>query len=150
MIAQELKELFIRDLNRLKKEISLYKNESTMWVLNEEIKNTAGNLALHLCGNLKHFIGATLNGSDYKREREKEFSNKNISSEEIKKNIDESIDVVENYFDGVNENDFDKLFPINVFKKEMTTRHMIIHLYGHLNYHLGQINYHRRLLDAHA
>lgn len=142
MIVRELKELFVRDLNRLKDELSFYSSVSELYRIDNDIKNSAGNLVLHLCGNLKHFIGAILNNTGYVRDRKKEFSKKDNFPSELIENVAETIEVVENYFDNVNEDDFDRHFPMNVFKKEMSTRHMLIHLYGHLNYH-------RRLLDKH-
>jgi len=148
MLIQELKELFIRDLNKLKDELSFYSGVSNLYRIENEIKNSAGNLTLHLCGNLKHFIGATLNNTGYVRDRDKEFSNKKKFPSDLIVNVVETIDVVESYFDTVKEEDLSKPFPIKVFKEEMTTQQMLIHLYGHLNYHLGQINYHRRLLGA--
>lgn len=148
MLIKEIKELFIRDLERLKKELFLYETKSQIWVVDNEIANSAGNLILHLCGNLKHFVGATLNFTGYIRDRDKEFYDKNISCEQLEKNIDETIAVLKNYFDNIKNDSLDNPFPINVFNKQMTTRHMLIHLYGHLNYHLGQINYHRRMYDG--
>ena len=145
MIIKELTELFIRDLQRVKKEISLYQNESDLWVLDKEIYNSAGNLVLHLCGNLNHFIGATLGNSGYLRE--KEFSDKYISLDKLHCNIDETINIVKNCLSNLADSEMNAMFPIDVFKKEMTNRYMLLHLYGHLNYHLGQINYHRRLVD---
>ena len=56
----------------------LYKNEEDVWKIKEGISNSAGNLTLHLLGNLNHFIGATLGNTGYVRERDKEFSLKNI------------------------------------------------------------------------
>ncbi len=78
MIKDALIEIFERDLLKLKEEISLYKDENNLWVTEKQISNAAGNLTLHLIGNLNHFIGATLGHTGYVREREKEFSTKNI------------------------------------------------------------------------
>jgi uncharacterized damage-inducible protein DinB len=43
--------------------------------------------------------------------------------------------------------DLEKEFPQQVFDKSINTEMMLMHLTTHLTYHLGQINYHRRLLD---
>ena len=75
--------LYERDLNRLKDEISSYTEESELWKINKEIKNSGGNLALHLVGNLNHFIGATLGNTGYIRQREREFNDKNVSKQDI-------------------------------------------------------------------
>jgi len=85
MFKKTIREIFIRDLNKLKSEIELYKNESDIWVIAKEIKNSAGTLCIHLNGNLKHFIGAILGGTDYKRDRDSEFTIRNISKTELLK-----------------------------------------------------------------
>ena len=73
-----LLQLFQRDLEKLKTEISSYKDEKKIWVISGEVKNSAGNLCLHLCGNLQHFIGAVLGNSGYVRNRDAEFTRKNV------------------------------------------------------------------------
>ncbi|HCX22935.1 MAG TPA: DinB superfamily protein, partial [Cytophagales bacterium] len=74
----ELAELFTRDLNRLIKELEQYPNEEQLWVVTEGINNSAGTLTLHLIGNLNHFFGAILGNTGYIRNREAEFSDRNI------------------------------------------------------------------------
>ena len=72
MLNQELKDIFIRDLEALKKEIRAYQNESKIWHSDENISNSAGNLCLHLIGNLKAFIGAQIGKTGYIRQRERD------------------------------------------------------------------------------
>ncbi len=139
--------LYKRELNRLKDEISAYSDDTILWKIDKDLKNSGGNLALHLIGNLNHFIGATLGDSGYIRQREKEFNDKNIPSEQITDQIDELKIILESVFSSLTQKDLDKKYPIEVFGKPMITEYFLLHLYGHLNYHLGQINYHRRLLD---
>ena len=129
----------------MKEEISLYKTESDLWIIQEGISNSGGNLCLHLVGNLKHFIGKTLGNIAYERQREKEFADKNIPSAVLIQSIDETIAAVTQTLGYLSEDDLNKLYPINVFGYEMTTEYFLLHLSGHLSYHLGQINYHRRL-----
>ena len=151
MIIETLKELYDRDLKKLRTEIESYRDETAMWKVSGEIPNSAGNLALHLVGNLKHFIGAVLGNSGYVRERDLEFSNKNIPRTELLKMIDESADVVAATFDKLTHEQLEQVYPIVVFADRttpMTTGWFLIHLATHLNYHLGQINYHRRLFDV--
>ncbi len=142
-----LLQLFQRDLEKLKTEITSYKDENKMWELSGDIKNSAGNLCLHICGNLQHFIGTTLGNSDYKRNRDAEFSRKNIPVDEIIKEIDETIIIIKKTLNELDEKRLKEIYPINVFGYEMTTGFFLTHLTTHLGYHLGQINYHRRLLD---
>jgi len=140
--------LFLRDLEKLKTEISSYKDEQKMWDVSGEIKNSAGNLCLHVCGNLQHFIGAVLGNSGYVRKRDLEFSKKNVPVEEMAKEIDKTLQVVKQTLNELKEEKLDETFPINVFGYEMATGFFLTHLTTHLSYHLGQINYHRRLLDS--
>ena len=148
MLNQELKDIFIRDLEALKKEIRAYQNESKIWHSDENISNSAGNLCLHLIGNLKAFIGAQIGKTGYIRQREREFSAKNIAKLELLNELDETIIIVSEALDTLSASDLDTLYPIEVFKKPMTTRFFLIHLSSHLSYHLGQINYHRRVFDC--
>ena len=148
MFIQELTEQFVQDLLKLKKEISLYKDDSTIWIVDKNINNTAGNLVLHLVGNLNHYIGATLGSTGYVRKRDLEFSDKNVSKEELIKRIDDTIHMIEKSISKIREETLDKTYPIKVFENDMTVRAMLISTFGHFHYHLGQINYHRRLLDS--
>ena len=146
MLKENLLEFFERDLLKLKEEIGLYPEESAIWEIRPGISNSAGNLCLHLVGNLNHFIGAVLGNTGYIRQRDEEFSLKNIPRTELLLSVDQTILVLKTTLQGFSESDFDKIYPLEKHGKVVTTRYMILHLLTHLNYHLGQINYHRRLL----
>lgn len=146
MLRKILTELYERDLNKLRDEIAQYTNEDDLWKTNEGISNSAGNLCLHLTGNLKHFFGAIIGNSGYVRDRDAEFANKNISRSEMLADIDVTRNVVLQTLAGMTEEDLDKVYPIEVFGHPMTTGYFVTHLATHFNYHLGQINYHRRLV----
>jgi Protein of unknown function (DUF1572) len=148
MINQILIELFEKDLSKLKEELNFYNEERGIWYVKGEIKNCAGNLALHLLGNLNYFIGAILGSTGYVRNREMEFSEKNVPRAEITDNIDKTIKMIKSVLSRITEADMKKDYPIEVLKNrgKMSTEFFLIHLSGHLNYHLGQVNYHRRLI----
>jgi len=147
MILETLITLFERDLNKLKVELELYKNEANLWVIHKDVTNCAGNLSLHLIGNLNAFIGAALGHTGYIRQRNLEFSLQDVPRVELISKIDDTSVLVKNVLNQLTAKDLEKNFPIDVFKKEMTTEFFLVHLSTHLSYHLGQINYHRRLLD---
>jgi len=147
MLIEPLIEIFERDLNKLINELNLYKDENNLWVIRPGVSNSSGNLALHLIGNLNHFIGATLGHTGYVRYRDDEFTLKNIPRADIIINIQNCILVVKNTLSHLPADELEKNFPIEVFGKVTTTIFMLIHLTTHLSYHLGQINYHRRLID---
>lgn len=146
MIKDAFIKILERDLNKLKDEISLYKNESDLWVINNEIKNSAGNLCLHLLGNLNHFIGAVLGNTGYVRNRDFEFSAKNILRKDLIKQIEETSQIVKDILSKLPDEDLKKDFPVKFNDNVLTTQQMLLNIVTHLNYHLGQINYHRRLL----
>ena len=147
MISDTLNRLIERDLGKLKAEIELYSNQSDIWNTEGEITNSAGNLTLQLIGNLKHFIGTVLGNSGYIRNRDKEFSDTNVPREDLLSGIDETASVVKATLANLTEDDLGRFYPIEVFGEPLTTEFFLVHLAGHLNWHLGQINYHRRLLS---
>lgn len=147
MLIETLRLLFNRDLLRLKSEINLYKDESKIWIVEKNITNSAGNLCLHLLGNLNTYIGAAFGKTNYVRNRELEFSIKNISKKELIDQIDHTIIVIEMSLNNITEEELKSEHQILVFDKKTTLEYLLVHLTTHLTYHLGQINYHRRLLD---
>ncbi|PKH67921.1 DinB superfamily protein [Flavobacterium sp. ALD4] len=147
MIVQALKTIFKRDLNRLIQEIELYQSESQIWTIQKGITNSAGNLCLHLVGNLNTYIGNTYGNINYLRNREFEFSLKDIPRTELIRKIEETIIVVDHALDNLSEKELRMEFPLLVFETKTSTEFMLIHLATHLTFHLGQINYHRRLLE---
>jgi uncharacterized damage-inducible protein DinB len=144
-MQKSLAEVFEKDLIRLKKEIELYEDESKLWIVSEGISNSAGNLCLHLLGNLNNYIGAILGKTGYVRNRPVEFTEK-TTKEQLLKTLETTTEMVKNVISGLDQSVLDQIYPDNVFEIEMKTDYFLIHLVGHLNYHLGQINYHRRIL----
>lgn len=147
MLTQVLAQFFERDLNKLKDELGQYSDEADIWRTEAAITNSAGNLTLHLIGNLNHFLGATLGNSGYIRNRDLEFSDKGISRAELVAKIDPTIEIVNKTLASLRDEDLAKTFPLEIFGKPDTTEFVLTHLSTHLSYHLGQINYHRRLLS---
>lgn len=148
MLTDVLIQLYERDLAKLRTEIEQYADEADLWKTSGEITNSAGNLTQHLTGNLKHFIGTVLGGSDYVRNRDSEFADRNMSRDEMLADIDSTAAVVKSTLKKLTSDDLAKTYPIEVFGHPMTTEYFVTHLATHFNYHLGQINYHRRLLSS--
>ena len=146
-MTEDLRKLFMRDLEKLEKEINAYRNEDSIWRTDVGISNSAGNLCKHLTGNLRHFIGSILGSSDYVRNRAAEFSAPHLSRESLKIEIASTKEAIDLTFDKLDISKMKQTYPIEVFGHEMTTQYFLLHLLSHLNYHLGQVNYHRRLLD---
>ena len=148
MLNEVLIQLYERDLNKLKAEIEQYADEADLWKTSGGITNSAGNLCLHLTGNLKHFIGAVLGGSGYVRDRDAEFAFGGISQADLLADIDSTAAAVKSTLQKLTAEDMAKVYPIEVFGHPMTTEYLVTYLTTHFNYHLGQINYHRRLLEV--
>ncbi|OPB96687.1 DinB superfamily protein [Elizabethkingia meningoseptica] len=146
-MIETLQNLFKRDLLQLKAEIEAYQSEENIWKTAQQISNSAGNLCLHLMGNLNYYIGTTIGNSGYVRDRPAEFSKKNVPRTELINMIEDTIVVLNNTLNSLQDNDLKKEYPLVVFEDKMSTEFFFTHLTTHLGYHLGQINYHRRLLD---
>lgn len=148
MLAEDLAVLFGRDLRKLKTEINTYTKESLLWKNLPGITNTGGNLCLHLLGNLQHYIGAVLGGSGYIRNRPLEFSSKDVPLSELNRQLDLVIELVPATIRKISGSAMNEYYPEKVFDYDMTTGYFLVHLLAHLGYHLGQINYHRRITEA--
>lgn len=147
MLSDTLKTLFSRDLTKLKQELELYKNEANIWIIDKNILNSAGNLCLHLVGNLNTYIGAILGNTGYVRNRPEEFSLKNVPRQELISKIEQTIDVLNTVLSSITETRLQSEYPQLFNDSKVSTGYFLTHLATHLGYHLGQVNYHRRLLD---
>ena len=143
MVA-ELSQILLRDLDLLHNEISAFDSEEKLWIKKAGVSNTAGNLALHIAGNLQHFIGHVLGKRSFQRNREAEFNNR-VDRSTLISEIESAKASVSSALQSLSEEDLKADFPIEVLGHPMSTKFFLIHLIGHLNYHLGQINYCRRL-----
>jgi uncharacterized damage-inducible protein DinB len=136
-----------RDLGKVITELNAFQDEQNIWALRGKINNTSGNLALHIGGAVSHFIGAVLGNNGYQRNREKEFSDKNIPRDEVISKINEAITTVKSVLPSIDEDEMQKEFPEKIGGQTLSKGFFLTHLVSHINYHLGQINYHRRLVE---
>lgn len=148
MNLKEINQLFQRDLDKLGQELMGYSDESKLWVVDQQIANSAGNLALHLFGNLRHFIGMDLGAVAYVRNRDREFESKGEPREALMEELTAVKKVVETALLNLDPSRMGDMSIHAFFGYPMSIGYFLIHLYGHFNYHLGQINYHRRLLGS--
>lgn len=147
MLTENLAKLYERDILKLKAEISLYENEELLWQTAPGTSNSGGNLCLHLLGNLQHYIGAVLGGSDYVRNRPVEFSSKHIPKAAMILSLDHTAAIVAKTIRSLSAETIETEYPEKVFDHSMTIGYYLIHTLAHLNYHLGQINFHRRMVS---
>lgn len=147
MLKETLISLFERDLNRVINELNQYQIESNIWKVENNISNSAGNLALHLIGNLNTYVGKEIGKTNYVRNRELEFSQKNVPRQELIDKLKDTIKVVRDALQTITDEVLKEEYPVLVFSEMTTTEYLLVHLTTHLAYHLGQINYHRRLIE---
>lgn len=146
-MVTELTKLFARDIDRLRNEIAAFGPEDHLWQTSGGVKNAAGNLGLHLAGNLSSYIGHTLGHHPYQRDREAEFATRNLPRPELLARIAAAREVVLDSLGRLTPEDLAKPYPEEVLGYPMTTGYFLLHLLAHLSYHLGQVNYLRRILD---
>ena len=147
MLIETLQILLTRDLNRLKNELEQYPHEPDIWKTKGQINNSAGNLCLHLIGNLNTYIGKELGGSGYIRNREAEFSATNIPRKKLIEKIESTIEMIHETLANVDASLLETVYPVIVFEEKTSIEYLLVHLATHLTYHVGQINYHRRLIE---
>jgi len=145
-LTQDLQSLFERDLKRLIKNLEDLP-EDLLWETREGITNSCGVLVQHLVGNLNYFVGAGLGDTGFKRNREKEFQPSHLSKEELIEYVRELLETLDLVFNNLESEELAGDYPMNI-PFDHSTQKFLVHLYGHLNYHLGQINYLRRMLSA--
>jgi hypothetical protein len=148
VLFSDVHDLFTRDFERLHREIAAYENEANLWAKTDMIANSAGNLTLHICGNTRHFIGHVLGKIGYQRNRTAEFNTEGLSRSALFEEIAQALKEVQFTLSKLDDKLISQTYPLEVFGDPIRTGQFIVHLHGHFNYHLGLINYHRRLLDS--
>jgi uncharacterized damage-inducible protein DinB len=147
-VSDELRKLFERDCERFIAELEQFESETALWTAVAGVSNAAGNLALHIVGNLNQYIGAELGGTDFLRDRDAEFASRDIPRHDLIAQLRRTKTMVNSVLGTLDPARLEQIHPEEKLGYAMTTRHFLIHLYGHLNYHLGQVNYLRRVLHG--
>jgi hypothetical protein len=144
-MIQDVKNTLLKDVAALRREVEQYPDDASLWRLQPGIANPGGNLALHLAGNLQFFIGAQLGHSGYLRDRDREFTARDLDRTQVLQEIDAAAKAVDETLSSLDPGVLEQTFPVAIGGHHIGTRSILIHLCSHLAYHLGQINYHRRL-----
>jgi uncharacterized damage-inducible protein DinB len=140
-----LSAVVLRDLDALRIQVEAYPADDLLWQAIPGLPNSGGTLALHLCGNLQHYIGAVLGASGYVRDRDAEFSRRDVPRAEFLRLIATTRQAVERALRGLDEARLAEDYPETVGGLRIRTGEFLVHLASHLGYHLGQIDAHRRL-----
>jgi len=150
MINESLTTLLTRELRALKRQLDLYPDDASVWRPIPGVPNTAGTLALHLAGNIQHFVGAILGRTGYVRDRDAEFARRDVPRAELLAGIDAAIDAVERTFAGLAPGALNGPYPEPIAKRQVHATTFGLHLLAHLAYHLGQVDTHRRAVTGNA
>lgn len=150
MTPEYVARILVRDLNAVRRELEAYPDERSVWALPPGVTNSGGTLALHLAGNIQHFIGAVLGGSAYKRDRAAEFARRDVPRSALIVELEAAIVAVGLGMSQVGDARLAEEFPEAIAGHRVVTEEWLLHLVSHLAYHLGQIDYHRRLVTGNA
>jgi uncharacterized damage-inducible protein DinB len=147
-MVEAIREILLRELGKLRQEVEAYPSDEAVWREAPGISNPGGTLVLHLVGNLRHFVGAALGGTGYVRDRDAEFATRGTPRAELLRLIDDAARDVGATLEKLDDGVLAKPFPVAALGREDSTGFFLVHLTQHLTYHLGQVNYHRRILSA--
>jgi len=142
----DLRAIFARDIATLGREVAAYPSDAALWEPLGGTANSGGTLALHLAGNLQHFVGAVLGGSGYVRDRDAEFARRDVTRAELADEIARTATAVERTLNALAPSRLDEPFPVALAGRTLSTSRALLHLSAHLAYHLGQLDYHRRAI----
>jgi hypothetical protein len=147
MLNSVLANFYERDIRKLIEEINLFRNETDLWRTQGSVKNPGGNLVLHIIGGLNHFIGATLAHTGYVRDREQEFTSKGVERKYLVAQLEELIPMINETVNAVTQELMEAEYPLFFDHPKTSTSYVLLQLSLHLNYHLGQVNYLRRIFE---
>jgi uncharacterized protein DUF664 len=137
-----------RDLATLRREVEAYPDERDLWREVPGIANVGGTLVLHLAGNVQHYFGALLASTGYTRDRPAEFARRNVASSELVREIEAARAAVKAACLAVNPAQLAAEFPEVIGGFRVQTGDYLVHLAVHAAYHLGQLDYHRRVVTG--
>lgn len=146
----DIQRLLVRELKGFAREIEMFPDEASVWRTPPGVSNSAGNLALHVCGNLKHFVGAVLGGTGYVRTRDREFAARDVPRETILLEIRETIGVVSSVLSRLPDGILDAPYPEVHGGVQLSGRTFLLHVCTHAAFHLGQAGYLRRAVTGDA
>ena len=147
-LRESIRAVVSRELQAVVRELEAYPDEAAVWRVPPGITNSAGTLALHLEGNLRHFIGAELGGSRYRRDRDREFERRRVPRAELIAGLERAVTEVDAGLAALADDRLRDAFPTSFGEATIETADFLVHLVSHLAFHLGQIDYHRRLVTG--
>ncbi len=144
-MVEDFTKALTQKLTNLQNEIMAYDSDELFQKTPPGAPNSAEVLSKHIVGNLNWYIGAQLGGTGYERDRDAEFVPGVYTRETLYDSIAETKDMVTKVLGDLWNEDLTKIYPIPFKDHEITIHAMLLTLTSHLDYHLGQINYGRRI-----
>jgi hypothetical protein len=147
-VAPTVQYMLRRELGAVRRSVEAYPDDAALWILPPGLPNAGGTIALHLAGNLQHYLGAKLGQSGYIRNRDAEFARRGVSRKEILAELDAAAAAIDRGIGAVTEDTLTRPYPEHMAGKPVQTGDFVVHLLAHLAYHLGQLDYHRRVVTG--
>ncbi|HKI95370.1 MAG TPA: DinB family protein [Gemmatimonadales bacterium] len=148
MLTSYILQIMMRDLRTLEREVRAYPDDASLWEAGDGLPNSGGTLAIHLAGNLRHFVGAVLGRSGYVRDRDEEFGARGLTREQVVERLEAAIADLEAAGERVTDDMLEQPYPIALRDMTFATGDFLLHLIAHSGYHIGQVDYHRRALTS--
>lgn len=150
MLRSAVQTILLRELAAVRRSVEAYPDDASVWAERPGLPNAGGTLVLHIAGNLQHYVGAVLGGTGYRRDRDAEFARRDVPRDALLAEIDAASDAVERGLGGLADEDeaLERPYPERVAGREVATGDYLVHLASHLAYHLGQLDYHRRVVTG--
>ncbi|MFN8153036.1 MAG: DinB family protein [Bacteroidia bacterium] len=139
---------FEKYLDQLISEIEAFPDDSSLWEVLPGISNSPGNLGLHIAGNIQHFIGAVIGKSGYVRHRDEEFSVKGLKKKEVVAELHKARTIITTVLSDLSPEKQLEPYPDDFKGRSVPMYEALSHLFAHLAYHTGQVNYFRRIVTA--
>jgi Protein of unknown function (DUF1572) len=150
MLLENLKVIYLREIATLERELGMYPDDASVWKILPGLPNSAGTLFLHLTGSLQHFFGTVLGNTAYQRDRDAEFTKRNVSRQELSQQLEAARLAVLAGFANLTEDQLEQTFPFRYADSAFSIEITLLQFSSHLAYHLGQIDYHRRMVTGNA
>jgi hypothetical protein len=148
MTGTEIATVICRELRAVERELNAYQSDEQVWLVPDALPNSGGTLALHIAGNLRHFIGAVLGGDTYVRDRDAEFAKRGVSRAELIAEVRAADKVVRETLARLDPSKFNEPYPQPLLNRRLNTGDFMLHLATHLAYHTGQLDFHRRVVTG--
>ena len=148
MLPSTIHAVLRRELAALRRSVEAYPDDASLWAEPAGLPNSGGTLVLHLAGNLQHYVGAVLGASGYRRDRDAEFARRGVPRTELLAEIAAAESAVDRGMGAVSEAALAAPYPEPIGGRSLAMGDFLVHLSSHLAYHLGQLDYHRRVVSG--